>query len=94
MYFRVGGPKTVRGYDYGARWGREFWSAQLDVALTRRGGFAPVAFVDVGDTFASDPMVGAGAGISLLNGLVRFNLAKGLRPRGGFRFDLLFRAPR
>jgi hypothetical protein len=97
--FRVGGPFTVRGYEYGARVGREFWSAQLDFAIARSSFWAPVVFVDVGDTFTSDPMVGAGAGISLVNGLLRFNLSKGLRPStenflSGIRFDLAFSAAR
>jgi hypothetical protein len=94
LEFRLGGPQTVRGYSYGVRRGRQVWAAQLDVALTRWWLLAPVAFVDVGDTFVSDPMVGAGVGLSVLNGLIRFNLAKGLRPASEVRFDLLFRAPR
>jgi len=94
LEFRLGGPETVRGYVYGVRRGREIWAAQLDLALTRSRLLAPVAFVDVGDTFTSDPMVGAGVGLSVLNGLIRFNLSKGLRPVSEVRFDLLFRAPR
>ncbi len=94
LEFRLGGPHTVRGYAYGTRRARQLWAAQLDVALTRSRLLAPVAFVDIGDTFMSDPMVGAGLGLSLLGGLVRFNLSKGLRPVGEVRFDLLFRAPR
>jgi hypothetical protein len=90
---RLGGPATVRGYTYGERTSRELWAAGFDLAL-RRGWWAPVAFVDVGDTFTSDPLVGAGIGLSLLDGLVRFNLSKGLRPTRDVRFDLLFRAPR
>jgi hypothetical protein len=92
--FRVGGPSTVRGYDYGIRKGREFWAAQLDLAITRSRIFAPVVFFDIGDTFASDALIGTGVGLSLLNGLIRFNLSKGLRPDNSLRFDLLFRAPR
>jgi len=92
--FRLGGPQTVRGYDYGVRRDREFWAAQLDLALLRSRVLAPVAFFDIGDTFDGDPLIGAGAGLSILNGLVRFNLSKGLRPTDSVRFDLLFRAPR
>ena len=92
--FRVGGPYTVRGYEYGTRIGREFWSAQLDLAVARSLFWAPVVFFDVGDTFTADPMIGAGAGLSLVNGLLRFNLSKGLRPSNGVRFDLAFSAAR
>ena len=91
---RLGGPQTVRGYDYGTRRGRELWAAQLDLALVRSRLIAPVVFFDIGDTFDADPMIGVGAGLSFLNGLVRLNLAKGLRPSEAVRFDLLFRAPR
>jgi hypothetical protein len=94
LAFRLGGPFTVRGHPYGARLAREFWSAQLDVAVARSQLWAPVVFVDVGDTFSSDPMVGAGAGMSLLNGLLRFNFSKGIRPSAAVRFDLAFRASR
>ncbi len=94
MLFRLGGTQTVRGYTYGERTGREIWSAQLDLGLRRSRLIAPVVFFDIGDTFASDPFIGVGAGLSLLNGLVRFNLSKGIRPDRAFRFDLLFRAPR
>ena len=95
MLFRVGGPETVRGYQYGSRQGRHFWSAQLDFATSRSPFFAPVLFVDAGDTFSSSsPLIGAGAGVSLISGMIRLNVAKGLNPSGDLRFDLLFRAPR
>ena len=90
----MGGPTTVRGFTYGTRMGREFWSAQLDYALARSAALAPVVFADVGDTFTSDPMVGVGVGLSLLNGLMRFDFAWGVRPESQFRFDLVFRANR
>jgi hypothetical protein len=92
--FRVGGPFTVRGYEYGARSGREFWSAQLDFAIARSSFWAPVVFLDAGDTFSSDPLVGGGVGLSLINGLIRFDLSTGLRPTNGARFDLAFSAAR
>ena len=94
VLLRVGGPQTVRGYPYGTRLGKEFWSAQLDYALFSRGVWTPVVFADVGDTFSNDPLVGVGAGVSLLNGLIRANVSKGVHPDGDLRFDLLFRAYR
>jgi hypothetical protein len=89
LNFSVGGQQTVRGYEYGRRRGREFWSAQLDYALRNSIGFTPVLFVDVGDTFDSNPLLSTGVGISLLNGLFRFDLSKGLRPSSDVRFDLV-----
>jgi len=92
--FRLGGPQTVRGYVYGTRSSREFWSAQVDFGLAESPTLSPVVFADVGDTFSSDPLVGAGIGVSLLNGLMRLDLSKGVRPAAGLRFDLAFRAHR
>jgi hypothetical protein len=97
LFFRAGGPATVRGYDYGTRLGRGGWSAQLDLALTTRWLLAPVAFVDVGDTYHSgrfDPLVGVGGGVSLFGGWIRLNGSLGVNPKTDFRFDLLFQAPR
>jgi hemolysin activation/secretion protein len=91
---RVGGLRTVRGYTYGTRWGRELWAAQLDVALTRNPFVTPAAFVDAGHTFTGARLVGVGGGLSILGGLVRFNVAKGVSPGTDVRFDLLLRAPR
>jgi hypothetical protein len=94
LAWRLGGPQTVRGYLYGERIGRHVWAAQLDLALTRSSFVAPVLFVDVGDTFSGDPLVGVGGGLSILEGLIRFNLSAGVRPERDVRFDLMFRAPR
>jgi len=98
LEFRAGGPFTVRGYDYGVRRGAGGWAAQLDFALRRRGWlWTPVVFADVGDTYrggAFDPLVGVGGGISFLGGIARLNASWGVNPETGFRFDLLFRAPR
>jgi len=94
MDFRVGGPQTVRGYLYGTRVARQFWSAQLDFALRRSAIWAPVVYADIGDTFSADPLIGGGVGLSLLNGMIRFSLSKGFHPANDVRFDLVFRAPR
>jgi hypothetical protein len=94
MDFRLGGPQTVRGYTYGTRVDRKFWSAQLDFALRRSAIWTPVVYADIGDTFSSDPLIGGGVGISFLNGWFRASLSKGFRPATNVRFDLAFRAPR
>jgi hypothetical protein len=100
LQLRLGGPQTVRGYAYGTRRDRSFWSAQLDYALLESAWITPVLFADVGDTFDGEPLVGVGAGVSLLSGLVRFDFSKALRaPLSGveapdLRFDIRLRAPR
>jgi hypothetical protein len=106
MWFRVGGPQTVRGYDYGVRRGRGVWSVQFDVAVMRARAVTPVLFADaggvenarfvptLGSVSGTEPLVGVGAGVSFIGGLVRLNLAKGLNPEGDIRFDLLFAGTR
>jgi hypothetical protein len=92
MRLRVGGPRTVRGYDYGTRSGAAFWSAQLDVGLRRQGVLMPMVFADVGNVIpGGPPLTGAGAGLSVLAGLIRFDFSKGLNPATDLRFDLTFR---
>jgi hemolysin activation/secretion protein len=99
--FRAGGLRTVRGFDYGARRGQAFWSIQTDLAFTESWGIRPVVFLDAGqatrpeDLFSSQPLVGAGIGASILRGLIRFDLSHPLTDyHKGFRFDLVFLAPR
>jgi hypothetical protein len=97
LWFRVGGPATVRGYPYATRTGAGMWAAQLDFALSRRWLIAPVMFVDVGDTFDTDgfaPLVGVGGGVSFFGGWMRLNGSFGVNPSTDFRFDLLFGAAR
>jgi hypothetical protein len=94
LRFRVGGPLTVRGYPYGYRQGESFWSARADVNLRSYGILMPVVFGDVGDVIPShQPLVGVGGGLSILGGVLRFDIAKGLRPALPVRFDLSLRWP-
>jgi hypothetical protein len=95
--FRIGGGETVRGFDYGARRGQAFWAAQLDWPL-RRGLIQPVVFADAGQAadasslFRSRAIAGAGGGLALLGGLLRFDLSHPIRRGGsGLRFDLRVR---
>ena len=95
--FRVGGSQTVRSHTYGRRVGDGAWAVRLDWSLAQGSAFVPVLFFDAGDTFdsaASSPMFGGGIGLSLFNGWFRTNLAYGLEPDDGLKFDLLFGAPR
>ena len=99
--FRLGGLATVRGFEYGARRGQAFWAAQLDVAPLK-GRLRPVAFVDAGqaarpgDLFSSKALAGAGVGLSLFNGALRFDLSHPLTPDigGKVRFDIVVQAAR
>lgn len=99
--FRVGGLGTVRGFDYGSRVGQAFWAVQADYALAEGLGLRPVVFLDAGQTGPldgladQDVLVGAGAGVSILRGLIRFDLSHPITHNtNGLRFDIVFAAPR
>jgi len=99
--FRLGGLATVRGFDYGERRGQAFWAGQLDFAPIH-SRIRPVAFIDAGqaaraeDLFSSQALVGAGIGISLLSGLIRFDLSHPISPDTDrkVRLDLVVQAAR
>lgn len=90
----LGGTSTVRGQDVGVAVGDAYWLTRLELgmgAVIAR----PVIFGDLG--WAGDrrnwnqgvvPVSGAGVGASFMDGLVRMDLAKGIRPRGGVRASL------
>ncbi|HEU4720268.1 MAG TPA: hypothetical protein VFS59_02810 [Gemmatimonadaceae bacterium] len=91
----LGGTHTVRGLRPGTGVGDAFWLARAEAGY----GFSavrPVIFGDIGwagdRTSWSDigtPLSGVGAGFSILDGLVRFDVARGLQPAGqrGWRVD-------
>jgi hypothetical protein len=100
MAFRLGGVNTVRGFEYGSLTGQAFWSAQLDVTpIASR--LRPVVFIDAGQAgsasglFDTKALVGAGVGLSLLRGALRFDLSRRLSPDvARLRFDVVFGAVR
>jgi hypothetical protein len=99
--FRLGGITTVRGFDYGARRGQAFWAARLDITPFR-GRLRPVVFADAGqaaraeDLFSSQALMGAGVGLSLFRGVLRFDLSHAVSPDigGKVRFDIVVQAVR
>jgi hypothetical protein len=99
--FRQGGVNTVRGFEYGTLRGPAFWAGQVDVTPFD-GKVRPVLFVDAGQAsrisrlFSSTPIVGAGMGLSLFRGLLRFDLSQPISPNraGKVRFDVLVQSPR
>jgi hypothetical protein len=89
----LGGAHTVRGQRPGTARGDAFWLARGEVAYGIEV-VRPVAFADVG--WAGDrrlwrevgrPMSGVGVGATLLDGLVRFDVARGIYPERGWRVD-------
>ncbi|MGH7719569.1 MAG: ShlB/FhaC/HecB family hemolysin secretion/activation protein, partial [Gemmatimonadaceae bacterium] len=90
----LGGPHTIRGQDAGAAAGNSFWLGRLELG-TSTFTARPVLFADIG--WAGDrrdwsrpgrPLSGAGVGVSILEGLARMDLARGIRPDNGWRVDL------
>jgi hypothetical protein len=91
--FHLGGVASLRGYDGGVRSGDAFWLARAEL-----GNAFPAArligFVDIG--WAGDrravgqgsALVGAGIGASFLDGLIRIDLARGLRSPTGTRLEV------
>ncbi len=100
--FYLGGAQTVRGQLLGAAGGltggEAFWLARAEVA-TSQGVVRPVVFGDLGWAGRRDawrnpgrPISGAGVGASVLDGLVRLDLSRGIYPRQQFRLDLYVEA--
>jgi hemolysin activation/secretion protein len=91
----LGGTQTVRGLRPGTGVGNAFWLARAEAGYGFEA-FRPVIFGDIG--WAGDrtklseigtPLSGVGAGFSILDGLVRFDVARGLQPveQRGWRVD-------
>jgi hypothetical protein len=95
----LGGSQTVRGQSPDTtQSGNAFWLTRAEVG-SNDASVRPAVFADlgwVGDrTKMSDvgrPMSGVGAGVSFLDGLFRFDVARGLYPRKQYRADLYLEA--
>ncbi|HUE95802.1 MAG TPA: hypothetical protein VMN39_04055 [Longimicrobiaceae bacterium] len=88
--WRLGGPTSLRGYESGELRGEAFWRGRAEVG-TRFPGARLVLFSDVGwagpvDAFEPSPLLhSAGAGVSLLDGFFRLDLARALKAPTGWR---------
>ena len=97
-FWFLGGTQTVRGQRPGLEAGNAFWLGRAEVAQGV-GIVRPVVFADFG--WAGDrsnwsniglPMSGAGAGMSMMDGLVRFDVARGINPEHNWRVDTYIEA--
>jgi hypothetical protein len=90
----LGGARTIRGQSPDtAQSGDSYWMTRFEFGRTIQGG-RPVIFTDLG--WAGDrtqwksigrPMSGVGIGASLLDGLLRFDVGRGIYPRKQWRVD-------
>jgi hypothetical protein len=90
--WHIGGPATLRGHDFGAASGDSFWAVRGEVGLgfrvARLVGFSDVGWAGGRDHLqAGAPLRSFGAGVSVLDGVVRLDLARGLAP-GGWKVHL------
>jgi hypothetical protein len=95
----LGGAQTVRGQVAGTQAGDAFWLGRAELARSW-AVMRPVIFADVGwagdrDRIVDRPgrvMSGAGVGASFLDGLMRVDLSRGIRPLQIWRLDLYLEA--
>jgi len=92
--FFMGGLRTVRGQLAGTRVGDTYWLSRSELGFGNAGAKRTL-FLDLG--WAGDradftkpgrPISGFGAGFSLVDGLIRMDVARGIYPRKGTRVDL------
>lgn len=89
----LGGPYTVHGQPAGAAVGDAFWLGRAELSqgypLVRPIVFADVGWAGARKTFAQSAhkISGAGIGASMLNGLIRLDVSRGIRPNGTWRAD-------
>ena len=91
----LGGSQTVRGQSPDtSQSGNAYWFARAEIGASS-AGFRPTVFGDLG--WVGDrtklheigrPMSGVGIGASMVDGLIRFDVARGLYPRRQWRVDL------
>ncbi|MEO5815747.1 MAG: ShlB/FhaC/HecB family hemolysin secretion/activation protein, partial [Gemmatimonadaceae bacterium] len=97
-FWYLGGSQTVRGQRPGREVGDAFWLARAEIARGI-GAVRPVIFGDFGWAGNRNdwskiglPMSGAGAGMSILDGLIRFDVARGINPERQWRVDTYIEA--
>ena len=97
--FYVGGLQTVRGQfaapDGAGRVGNAFWLVRTELGLGEQRALRPSLFYDAGWAGqrselarSGRPLSGAGVGLSLLDGLVRTDVSRGIWPEQRWRWDV------
>jgi hypothetical protein len=91
--WHLGGPATLRGYAPFTTAGTAYWRARAEVGPRFPAGrivlFSDLGWAGARESFSSSkPLAAAGIGASLLDGLVRLDLARALRSPTGWRLSL------
>jgi hypothetical protein len=96
--FFIGGAQSVRGQVLGTRSGPVYWLGRAEFSRAT-GVVRPVVFGDMGwageweqRNHPGRPISGAGIGASVMDGLVRLDLSRGIYPRKKMRLDLYVEA--
>jgi hypothetical protein len=94
--WRLGGASTLRGYSGGALTGERYWRARADLGWGVQGArltlFSDAAWAGPRNRFdGAGTLPSVGAGVSLLDGLFRIDLARGLDAPHGWRLNLYWR---
>jgi hypothetical protein len=93
----IGGVGTLRGYDAGVLTGESFWRGRAEIGYgmpaVRLVGFSDVAWAGPRADFTrGKPLLSVGAGVSFLDGIIRLDVARGLREPRDWRASLYFDA--
>lgn len=93
MEWLLGGARSLRGFAPGSLSGDAFWRSRAEIATAfpaaRVVGFSDAGWAGTRDRFGRDSAsLALGAGMSLLDGLIRFDLARGVKGGDSWRFEL------
>jgi hypothetical protein len=89
----LGGSRSVRGYNIGTINGTAFWRGRAEIGTSlpaaRLVGFTDLGWAGDRNNIADRAsMVSVGAGVSLLDGVLRMDLAHALRGQRGWKFHM------
>src|SRR5690606_9015339 len=92
-HWYLGGLQTVRGQTAATAAGDAFWLVRTELAkgtAIRQSLFADWGWAGSRDAFSEPgrPLTGVGYGVGVLDGLFRFDVARGLFPREQWRLDV------
>jgi len=91
--FFLGSWATLRGFDLNEHFGPSFWRGRAEIATGFAGArlalFSDVGWIGERAAFRfDDPLAGVGAGVSLLDGIVRADVARAVRGGDKWKFYL------